>query len=58
MNTVINTFCSKYLAWVPAVAVAMVLSTSAMTVRAADEPAAAPAADAAAPAADEEGSAE
>jgi len=55
MNSVINTFCSKYLAWVPAVAVAMVLSTSAMTVRAADEPAAAPAAapaaDASAPAA-------
>jgi len=55
MNSVINTFCSKYLAWVPAVAVAMVLTTSAMTVRAADEPAAAPAAapapDASAPAA-------
>jgi biopolymer transport protein ExbB len=49
MNSVINTFSSKILAWVPAVAVAMVLSTSAMTVRAADEPAAAPAATAPAP---------
>jgi biopolymer transport protein ExbB len=49
MNSVINTYCSKILALVPAVAVAMVLSTSAMTARAADEPAAAPAATAPAP---------
>jgi biopolymer transport protein ExbB len=55
MNTrLTNTFCSKILAWVPAVAIAMVLATSPVTTYAADEaPAAAPAAEpAAAPAAD------
>jgi biopolymer transport protein ExbB len=53
MNTrLTNTFCSKILAWVPAVAIAMVLATSPITTYAADEaPAAAPADAAAAPAA-------